>query len=351
MSIPDLSDIRMSKRDRELAENLLEKVPEDGAIGNSNLRKQLSWKEERYQRIRGALIAYGYITTGKGKGGSVMRVTKSLEKDTRNHDDRSLEHSFADLEDKDQKFAKELLKKVPQDGAKIGNSNLRAELNWEDDRYWKIRNALIDYGLLETGKGKGGSVGRILSIAQDEDDDGKEHYIYQPINKMLYEWAKEHGYTKKKDILITKTAYQKKGGRWTNPDFVAAGFKSLPYIHGNQIDLFSFEIKRTWADATSVYEAVAHKRFVNYAYLLLAEPDKNIDYSSLEDIAYRQGIGLISAKDTKYYDTWEELVSPKRNIPDPFDMNHFIDQCPWDFQQKLRCWIEIPSDEDGSGLR
>ena len=94
------------------------------------------------------------------------------------------------------------------------------------------------------------------------------------IEKMLYEWARDQGYTEKKDILITKTAYQKKGGRWTNPDFVAAGFRSLPYIHGNQIDLFSFEIKRGWADATSVYEAVAHQRFVNYAYLLVAEPNE-----------------------------------------------------------------------------
>lgn len=191
MSIPDLSHIRMSKRDRELAENLLKKIPQDGTIGNSNLRNQLSWKKERYQRIRGALIAYGFITTGKGHGGSVMHVTKkSSKKDTRNHNDNFLGHSFADLDEEDQKFAKELLKKVPQDGAKIGNSNLRAELNWEDDRYWKIRNALIDYGLLETGKGKGGSVGRILSIAQDKEDDGKEHYIYQPINKMLYEMGK-----------------------------------------------------------------------------------------------------------------------------------------------------------------
>lgn len=347
----DLSHIRMSKRDRELAEELLSKMPSKGTIGNSNLRNRLSWKDQRYWRIRAALIAYGFITTGKGHGGSVMLVTKSSEKDTQDHDASLVEHSFADLDEQDQKLAKELLKKVPQDGAKIGNSSLRAELDWKDDRYWRIRNTLIDYGLLETGKGKGGSVGRISSTAQGRKDDGKEKHIYSAIEKMLYEWARDQGYTEKKDILITKTAYQKKGGRWTNPDFVAAGFRSLPYIHGNQIDLFSFEIKRGWADATSVYEAVAHQRFVNYAYLLVAEPNESVDLSTLEDIAYGQGIGLITAKDTKYYDTWEELVSPKRNVPDPFDMNHFIEQCPWDFQQKWRCWIEIPSDEDGSGLR
>lgn len=272
--MPDLSHIRMSKRDRELAEELLSKMPSKGAIGNSNLRNRLSWKDQRYWRIRAALIAYGFITTGKGRAGSVMLVTKSSERDTQDHDASLVGHSFADLEEQDQKLAKELLKKVPRDGSKIGNSSLRAELDWKDDRYWRIRNALIDYGLLETGRGKGGSVGRISSTAQSRKDDGKEQRIYSAIEKMLYEWARDQGYTEKKDILITKTAYQKKGGRWTNPDFVAAGFRSLPYIHGNQIDLFSFEIKRGWADATSVYEAVAHQRFVNYAYLLVAEPNE-----------------------------------------------------------------------------
>ena len=357
MNMPDLSHIRMSKRDRKLAEELLSAIPSRRAIGNKNLRNQLKrnqsdWSDQRYWRIRAALIAYDFITTGKGRAGSVMLVTKSSEKDTQDHDASFVGGNFADLDEEDRKWAKELLKKVPQDGAKIGNRDLRTKLDWNENRYWRIRNTLIDdYGLLEKGKGNGGSVGRIVSTAQDRKDDGKEQRIYPDIERTLYEWAREHGYTEKKDILITKTAYQKKGGRWTHPDFVAAGFKSLPYVHGNQIDLFSFEIKRGWADATSVYEAVAHKRFVNYAYLLVAEPNKNVDYSTLENIAYEQGIGLITAKDTRYYDTWEELVSPKRNVPDPFDLNHFIEQCPWSFQQKWRCWIEIPSDEDGSGLR
>ena len=346
MDIPDLSHIRMSNRDRKCAKEILSKIPDKRSIGNKNLRNQLDWEsEQRYWRIRDALIAYGYITTAQGKGGAVKRVAKSSKSDTQNHD------VSLGLDENDQQLAKDLLAKVPQDGTKIGNSSLRVELNWQEDCYWRIRNTLIDYGLLEMGHGKGGSVGRIVSTVHGKKDDGKEQHIYPAIKKMLYQWAMDEGYSSKKDILITKTAYQKKGGRWTHPDFVAAGFKSLPYIHGNQIDLFSFEIKRGWADATSVYEAVAHKRFVNYAYLLVAEPNGNIDYSNLENIAYEQGIGLIKANDTKYYDTWEKIVSPKHNVPDPFDMNHFIEQCHWDFQQKWRCWIEIPPDQDGSGLR
>lgn len=45
----------------------------------------------------------------------------------------------------------------------IGNVSLRsllAEHGWDDEQYWAIRNRLIDRGILETGRGKGGSVRR-----------------------------------------------------------------------------------------------------------------------------------------------------------------------------------------------
>jgi hypothetical protein len=55
-----------------------------------------------------------------------------------------------------------LLLLVPPDEA-IGNVSLRsllAEHGWDDEQYWAIRNRLIDRGVLETGRGRGGSVRR-----------------------------------------------------------------------------------------------------------------------------------------------------------------------------------------------
>ncbi|MEJ0059880.1 MAG: hypothetical protein WDM79_10025 [Terricaulis sp.] len=40
----------------------------------------------------------------------------------------------------------------------VGNTSLRNALNWDWDRYWATRNALYDEGLLEIGRGRGGSV-------------------------------------------------------------------------------------------------------------------------------------------------------------------------------------------------
>src|SRR5689334_7664476 len=42
----------------------------------------------------------------------------------------------------------ELLDKVPVDGSSIGNKSLRKELGWADDKYWAVRDALINKNIL-----------------------------------------------------------------------------------------------------------------------------------------------------------------------------------------------------------
>lgn len=50
-----------------------------------------------------------------------------------------------------------LLREVPTSSA-IGNTTLRNNLGWDDERYWAVRNRLIDRGVLERGRGKGGAL-------------------------------------------------------------------------------------------------------------------------------------------------------------------------------------------------
>jgi len=56
-----------------------------------------------------------------------------------------------------------LLKNVPEDGRTIGNYRLLRNLGWTEDRYWKAREKLIDSGIIATGRGKGGSVYRLVA--------------------------------------------------------------------------------------------------------------------------------------------------------------------------------------------
>lgn len=65
------------------------------------------------------------------------------------------EEEIADLES-------QLLLLIPSSDA-IGNVSLRnllSEQGWDDETYWAIRNRLIERGILETGRGRGGSVRR-----------------------------------------------------------------------------------------------------------------------------------------------------------------------------------------------
>ena len=52
----------------------------------------------------------------------------------------------------------ELLARIPQDGSAIGNIALIRALGWEEEVYWKTRNRMVERGILELGRGKGGSV-------------------------------------------------------------------------------------------------------------------------------------------------------------------------------------------------
>lgn len=55
-----------------------------------------------------------------------------------------------------------LLKRVPEDGTAIGNTTLMRELGWPEAEYRDVRNHLLDRDQIELGRGRGGSVRRVL---------------------------------------------------------------------------------------------------------------------------------------------------------------------------------------------
>ncbi len=63
---------------------------------------------------------------------------------------------------------KAILKELPKDGTSVGNLSLqtriaeRLEAKVKEDDYFEARNALIEEGKLETGRGRGGSVRRVV---------------------------------------------------------------------------------------------------------------------------------------------------------------------------------------------
>jgi hypothetical protein len=63
---------------------------------------------------------------------------------------------------------KTLLDQVPEVGKAIGNTMLRERLEWSEDQYWTVRARLLERGLLEVGRGRGGSVRRPFQHIQSQ---------------------------------------------------------------------------------------------------------------------------------------------------------------------------------------
>ncbi len=49
-----------------------------------------------------------------------------------------------------------LMELVPEDGSSVGNGWLMTQLGWSEDKYWKVREILLEKGQLERGRGKAG---------------------------------------------------------------------------------------------------------------------------------------------------------------------------------------------------
>src|SRR5271165_2492709 len=98
---------------------------------------------------------------------------------------------------------KALLANVPEDGSSVGNVKLIRTLAWPDAQYWEVRDRLLEKGILTTGRGRGGSVRRIVtreipsesgteasieSLAGDEEfSQLAESSLYRPVADVLAE--------------------------------------------------------------------------------------------------------------------------------------------------------------------
>lgn len=250
----------------------------------------------------------------------------------------------------------ELLASVP-DVDPIGNKSLRDLLggNWSEDLYWAIRNRLVERGLLETGRGRGGSIKKVRPVSAPEPyeaqapeveetaaplpaptpgpDYGKENELYAPIATVLRnQWSKEQGFD---NYLVEVTARQgsrQTGGKWTRPDITAVGYKTFPYVPGRYLEVITFEVKPTSSvDVAAVYEALAHRRAATRSYVILHMPsdarsESGAVIEAICDESKKFGVGVILADDPTNFDTWEVLLDADRVEPDPSRLNEFIAQ-------------------------
>lgn len=239
-----------------------------------------------------------------------------------------------------------LLSCLPQDGTAKGNQAVRLELEWDEDRYFSTRNHLEDGGHVVRGRGRGGSVRRILtsettppgvavpastvaSVAEVEYLD--EADLYEPMRKVIAgEWAKDH---RADPVAVEITALQGRrstGGKWSRPDITSVEVRTFSYVPGKFLEVVTFEVKPYYAiSVQAVYEALAHRRTGTRAYVLLHVPARITTQiaeviADIIAVARVHGVGLITAEDPSDYATWEDREDAQRFEPDPERLNEFI---------------------------
>lgn len=134
-----------------------------------------------------------------------------------------------------------------------------------------------------------------------------------------------------------------RGGRWTRPDLAAVGITRPKYSPEIKIDLYSFEVKLpATVDALAVHEALAHKSFVNYAFLVWnrnAVVDKKLD--EIEWSCKEHGVGLIIAHKPSDASQYEIRHFPPRNELSSSLTDEFIEErISQSGQQKIKETID-----------
>lgn len=244
---------------------------------------------------------------------------------------------------------------VPENGA-VGNVTLLGQLQergWSTEKYWNVRERLLDEGVLERGRGRGGSVRKVAS----ENDEipnvvrptyrSDEAQLYEPLCKVLStDWVREMR-IEPDQIHFELTARQGKkatGGTWTRPDITAVSVRTFPHLPNKYLDVWTFEVKSAEGlDVTAIFETAAHASRATRSYALLAvsesldgRAEETVDRCERE--AARLRVGLITFTDASDFETWETKAEAPRIDTDPESLEEFIGHLSDEARKRLQRW-------------
>lgn len=232
-----------------------------------------------------------------------------------------------------------LMDLVPEDGSSVGNGSLMTQLGWPEDKYWKVREILLEKGLLERGRGKGGSVRRSATNGDHvavvkAPRVSPEAPLYLPLLRVLSsDWVREMR-IEPDQIYFEITARQGKkatGGTWTRPDITAVSVRTFQHLPGKYFDVWTFEVKPIEAlDVTAVFEAASHASRATRSYALVqvsGETEDSYESDVIERCvreAARLRVGLILFSSESDFKTWDTKVEAPRLETTPEALNEWL---------------------------
>lgn len=219
-----------------------------------------------------------------------------------------------------------------------------------------MRDSLIDNGLLEQRRGRGGSVHRVPALpaaaptgagispetarvatspasavaeVQEAVEEFSEASLYDPFHNAIV-----NGYTKDnrlKRFISEITAHQGRratGGKWTRPDVTLVAVRTYQFTPGKRLEVITFEVKPALDSALEgVYEALAHSAFAHRSYLAVdirEFKDQDVPDDRIVQECTRHGVGYIAFTDVSDYNTYEIVSTAKLKEPDPEEVDNFI---------------------------
>lgn len=258
-------------------------------------------------------------------------------------------------------------------GGLAGNPTLRATLNWDDDKYWRVHQELCDAGLIARGRGRGGTV--ILQTPKDVDDlpalvealpakDAssvteilkeaiadetepvaiRELDLYEPLNGELVKFLKTRKGLHECGCQVTALLGRRDtGGSWSRPDLMAVGVRIYEYLPTKSVEVHTFEVKASYdVSVKGVLEALSHRESATHSHVIYHTDGK--DWESfpearrIEQLAARHGVGVIVAASIESLDDWDELVAATRSSADPDIIDRTIGTLSEQLKTNIRKW-------------
>lgn len=261
------------------------------------------------------------------------------------------------------------LRALDQLDNRAGNTVLQRELKWPDAKYWDVHQQLYEAGLIEKGRGYGGTVIRVdqsaplappttdePSTQPDEKvvrapDTSEEQYnneleLYAPIKKQLEaNWARRRQLDDCHCEITALQGRRETGGSWSRPDLALIAYRKYEFLPERVFELFSFEIKpATDVSIKGVMEALAHREAATRSFVIYHTAGEDFyafpEAERIEELAARHGVGVYAAKQASDFNQWAEIVSATRATPDPEAIDTFIRRTLSDeAKTKLRKWF------------
>lgn len=218
-------------------------------------------------------------------------------------------------------------------GGRATYGRVRDVTGWTEDDFKPIRDHARSAGSIGVERGRGGIIFLLESPAPASEpaQDYEVDYYKKLLPAIESGWAESESVD---EFIVEITAHKRvRGlGRWTIPDIVFVGKRTWEYVPHVDFFVQTIEVKRyELLDELAVFEALSHRRSVNYSYLCVVNlPMDTREYlkriSGIEVLCAEQGVGLVlvPAGAEADYERWEFPLDAEHHEPENEHLDGFI---------------------------